>query len=333
MEILKKLINTLSVSGREEALTYVIEEMVKDHADSITRDNMGNLIVFKKGTAPDAKKLMLAGHMDEIGFIVTHITDKGFIRINSIGGISYTAAAFGNVVFENGTKGVIVPEAGVGAGDYNQSKFVIDIGAKDKKTAMTKVNVADVCAMVPHIERLMGGMYSGRPLDDKVGCAIMIRALLEAEECANDTYFVFTVQEEVGCRGSKTASYAIAPDYAIAYDVTGTGDSVGAKPMEVSLGKGAAIKVKDSSVICDIGFVRALEKLAKENNIPYQLEILEGGGTDTSSMQMTGRGAKASAISVPTRYIHSINEMMSKKDYDACVDLTKALLKTDLNNI
>ena len=333
MDVFKKLMSTLSVSGREHALTVVIEEMLKDHVDSITRDNMGNLIAFKKGTAPNAKKLMLAGHMDEIGFIVTHIQDNGYIRINSIGGISYVAAAYGTVVFENGTKGVIVPEAGVGANDYNQSKFVIDIGAKDKKTAMTKVNFADTCAMIPHVERLMGGVYCGRPFDDKLGCAIMIRAALEAKECANDTYFVFTVQEEVGCRGSKTSSYAIMPDYAIAYDVTGTGDAQGSKPMEVKLGNGAAIQIKDSSVICDIDFVRAVEKIAKENKIPYQLEILEGGGTDTSSMQMTGCGAKATAISVPTRYIHSINETINKKDYDACVDLTVEILKTYLNNI
>lgn len=333
MDVFKKLMTTLSVSGREHELTVVIEEMLKGHVDSITRDNMGNLIAFKKGTAPNAKKLMLAGHMDEIGFIVTHIQDNGYIRINTIGGINFAAAAFGTVVFENGTKGVLVPEAGVGAGDYNQSKFVIDIGAKDKKTAMTKVNIADTCAMMPHVERLMGGMYSGRPFDDKLGCAVMIRAALAAEECANDTYFVFTVQEEVGCRGAKTSAYAIMPDYGIAYDVTGTGDAQGAKPMEVRLGNGAALKVKDSSVICDIGFVRAIEKIAKEKKIPYQLEILEAGGTDTSSIQMTGKGAKATGISVPTRYIHSVNEMISKKDYDACVDLTVEILKTDLNNI
>ena len=333
MDVFKKLMTTLSVSGREHALTVVIEDMIKGHVDSIKRDNMGNLIAFKKGTAENAKKLMLAGHMDEIGFIVTHIQDNGYIRISSIGGISYTAAAFGNVIFENGTKGVIVPEAGVGGGDYNQSKFVIDIGAKDKKTAMTKVNVTDVCAMVPHCERLMGGVYSGRPFDDKLGCAIMIRAILTDCECANDTYFVFTVQEEVGCRGSKTAAYAIMPDFGIAYDVTGTGDAQGAKPMEVRLGNGAALKVKDSSVICDIDFVKAIEKIAKEKKIPYQLEILEGGGTDTSSMQMTGCGAKTTALSVPTRYIHSINETINKKDYDACVDLTVEILKTDLNNI
>lgn len=333
MEILKKLMNCLSVSGREEKLTYIIEDMLKDYADSITRDNLGNLIVFKKGTAPNAKKLMFAGHMDEIGFIVTKIMDNGYIRINTIGGINFVAAAYTTVIFENGTKGVLVPETGTGAGDLRQDKFVIDIGAKDKKTAMTKVKVADVCAVVPSVTRLMGGFYSGRPFDDKIGCAIMIRAALAAKECKNDTYFAFTVQEEVGCRGSKTSAYAIAPDYSVAFDVTGCGDTVGAKPMEVRLGDGAAVKVKDSSVICDIGFVRAIEKLANERKIPYQLEILEAGGTDTSSMQMAGVGSKASAISVPTRYIHSINETISKKDYDACVDLTVALIETDLNNI
>ncbi len=333
MEILKKLMNCLSVSGREEKLTYVIEDMVKDVADSVTRDNMGNLIVFKKGTSENPKKLMFAGHMDEIGFMVTKIMDNGFLRITPIGGIDFVAAAYTVVVFENGTKGVLVPETGTGAGDLRANKFVIDIGAKDKKTAEAKVKVADVCAVCPSCTRLLGGFYSGRPFDDKIGCAIMVRAALAAKEFKNDTYFVFTVQEEVGCRGSKTSAYAIAPDYSVAFDVTGCGDTVGARPMEVKLGGGAAIKVKDSSVIADIGFVRELEKLAKDRKIPYQLEILEGGGTDTSSMQMAGVGSKASALSVPTRYIHSINETINKKDYDACVDLTVALIETDLNNI
>ena len=333
MEILKKLMNCQSVSGREGKLADLISGMLCDYADDIKKDNMGNLIVFKKGSAQNAKKLMLAAHSDEIGFIVTHIDDKGFVRISSVGGINFAAAAYSTVVFENGVTGVIVPESGVSAADFRQDKFVIDIGAKDRKSAEKLVHIADVCAVTPRVTKLANGFYAGRPFDDKIGCAIMIRAALSCPSPVNDTYFVFTVQEEVGCRGAKTSAFSIAPDFSVAFDVTGSGDSAGAKPMEVYLGKGAAVKVKDSSVISDITFVRAIEKLAKENKIPYQLEILEAGGTDTSAMQMSGKGSRASAISVPTRYIHSVNEVINKKDYDACVDLTVALLNTDLNEL
>ncbi len=330
MKILKELMLVHSVSGREKAVADKIESMMVPYVDKITRDAMGNLICFKKGSAPKAKKLMLAGHMDEIGFIVTSIDDKGYIHVSSIGGIHYVSAAFSNVRFENGTVGVIVPEADFG-NNFSPDRFVIDIGAVNKKETEKKVKVGDFAATVSHLEHLTGSFYSGRPFDDRIGCAIMVRAAMELKDCKNDTYFVFTTQEEVGCRGAKTSAYAIMPDYSLAFDVTGSGDGPKARPMAVSLGKGAAVKVKDSSVICDQSFVKLLMNVAKEKKIPAQLEILEGGGTDTCSMQVAGCGSRATAISVPTRYIHSNNETISKNDYDACVKLTVALLEKDLN--
>jgi len=330
MEILKKLMMTQSVSGREHKVAQVISGMLEGYVDDIYTDNMGNLIAYKKGTSENPKKLMFAGHMDEIGFIVTHIEDGGFLRVNAIGGIDWTSAAYSVVKFENGSLGVIMPESG---GGLSGDKFCIDIGAKDKKAAEKLVNIGDFCSVVPHVERLAGGYYAGRPFDDKIGCAIMVRAAKELKSCPNDVYFAFTVQEEVGCRGSKTSAFRIMPDYSVAFDVTGTGDALKSRPMAVKLGGGAAVKVKDSSVICDMGFVSLLSNIAKENKIPYQLEILEGGGTDTSSMQMAGCGSRATAISVPSRYIHSNVETISKKDYDACVSLTVKLIETDLAKI
>ncbi len=329
MKILKELMLVHSVSGREKAVADKIEKMVTPYVDSVRRDAMGNLICFKKGTAEHPKKLMLAGHMDEIGFIVTSIDDKGYIHVSSIGGIHYVSAAFSSVRFENGVMGVIVPEADFG-NNFSSDRFVIDIGAIGKKETEKKVHVGDFAATVSHVERLSGNFYSGRPFDDRIGCAIMVRAAMEAQDCKNDTYFVFTTQEEVGCRGSKTSAYAIMPDFSVAFDVTGSGDGPKSRPMAVRLGKGAAVKVKDSSVICDGGFVEYLMELAKKENIPAQLEILEGGGTDTCSMQTAGAGSRATAISVPTRYIHSNNETIHKGDYDACVALTVKLLEKDL---
>lgn len=330
--LMKKLIKSPSVSGRERSVGEIIKNEISQHVDNVYYDNLGNLIAYKKGSAENAKKLMLAAHMDEIGFIVTHIEDNGFIRVSQIGGINWGASAYGNILFDNGIKGILVPEANVSANEWNAGKVVIDIGAFNKKDAESKIKIGDTAVYEPRLDRLMHRRISGHPMDDKIGCAVMIKALVSAENIANDTYFVFTVQEEVGLRGSKTSAYGIMPDWAVALDVTGTGDTQGAKPMAVKLGDGAAIKIKDASVICDSVVVELLKKLAKDNKIKHQMEILESGGTDTASMQLSGSGTLACCISIPTRYIHSGVETIDLNDADACAALTSALLAYDLNN-
>jgi len=329
-ELMRKLIKTPSPSGFERKMGEVLKEIVSPLVDEVYFDNMGNLIAYKKGSAQNAKKLMFAAHMDEIGFIITNIDDKGYLRCAPLGGINWTAAAYTTVLFANGVKGILVPEGQVAAGDWKNDKMYIDIGALNKKDAEKKISVGDVAIYDPKIERLMHHRIAGHPFDDKIGCAVMIKALQKAQKIENDTYFVFTVQEEVGCRGSKTSAFGIMPDWAIAFDVTGTGDTIGCRPMAVSLGDGAAIKIKDSSVICDGAVVELLKKLSAENKIKNQLEILEYGGTDTSSMQMAGAGTLAGCISVPTRYIHSGVEMVDLDDVNACVDLAAVLLSYDL---
>ena len=332
MDILKKLMHCRGVSGKENKVAETIAAMIKDYVDELHTDAMGNLIAIKHGSAASPKKLMLAGHMDEIGFIITHVEDNGYLRVQSIGGINYIACAYEPVIFESGIQGVLVPEAGTSGNDMHAGRFCIDIGAKDRKDALRHVKIGDLCAVPDRLIKLPGrrGFYAGRPFDDRIGCAIMVRALQEITACPNELCLAFTVQEEVGCRGAATAANAFLPDYSLAFDVTGSGDALKARPMEVSLGKGAAIKVKDSSVICDPMFVEYLCDLADKEKIPYQREILEGGGTDTCAMQIAGSGSHATAISVPTRYIHSNAETICKKDYDACVELTKALLEREL---
>ena len=331
MDIIKKMLYTPAITGNEQKFAKLVAEVMKPYCDEVTIDRMSNVIAYKKGTSPNPKKLMFAGHMDEIGFIVTHIDDNGFLRVSSMGGINFMACAYYTVIFENGTRGVLAPEA-----DFNNAfhagKFFIDIGASSKKSAEKRVKVGDFCCVAPSIQKLSGTRYAGRPFDDKLGCAIMVEAAMKAESNPNDVYYVFTVQEEVGCRGSKTAAYAIMPDFSVAFDVTGTGDTIGARPMAVSLGKGAAVKIKDASVICDPAFTKFIADMATENNIPWQYEILEAGGTDTCSMQTAGAGSIATAISIPTRYIHSNVETFDMKDYKACVDLTIKLVEYDLNN-
>lgn len=331
LNLMKTLTTTCAISGREKSISDKLLTVVAPLADKCYSDAMGNLIAVRYGTAPEAdrKKIMLCAHMDEIGFLVTYIEDSGFIRVNPIGGINWVAAAFTEVTFGNGVKGILVPETGTAPADLKAEKFYIDIGAKDKKEAERKIKIGDFCALNGGITRLCGRRIAGRPLDDRIGCAVLIKIAEKLKETpvADDVYFVFSVQEEVGIRGAKTATFGITPDIGIAYDVTGTGDSAGAKPMACSVGGGAAIKLKDSSVICDYELTQELAAVAKECDVKHQFEILAAGGTDTASIQMSGAGVRAAALSIPTRYIHSGVEMLDLNDAEACVELTVAWLR------
>jgi endoglucanase len=204
---------------------------------------------------------------------------------------------------------------------------VIDIGATSRREAARRVKIGDTCAVLPHVAKLTANRVAGRPLDDRIGCACMIKIAEALTAPADDIYYVFSVQEEVGLRGARPASFAIMPDVALIYDVTATGDEQGAKPMAVKLGEGVAVKIKDNSVICHAGLVDELLETAKREGIAAQCEVLTHGGTDTASVQMTGMGCRAGALSIPTRYIHSAVEMIDLRDAVAAVALTVAYLK------
>ena len=329
IKYIKDLVKIISVSGHEEKLCDYIAEKMAPYFDSVKKDALGNLICRKKG---DGKKLMMCAHMDEIGFIVTYIEDDGYVRFAPIGGINFAAAAYSEVVFENSKCGIIVPEAEVKPADYKADSFVVDLGVKTKKEAERICKIGDTFAVRPSVRNLAGGRLCGRPLDDKIGCAVLMAAAEKSDTFKNDVTFVFTVQEEVGIRGARTAAFAIAPDYGVAIDVTATGDAKGAKPMAVKLGGGAAIKLKDMSAICDVTLVEKMKTLAKDNSVPYQLEILPFGGTDAASMQLAGEGCRAGCISIPTRYVHSAVETMDEKDVRAAIDLTVLLCSTPLED-
>ena len=330
LNLMKTLVAPRAISGYEKAVSEKILTLIAPLCDKVWSDTMGNLIALVSGTAPEGerRKVMLCAHMDEIGFLVTFIDDNGFIRVAPIGGINPVAAAYAGVTFGNGVKGVMVPEAGIAPADLKVDKLYVDIGAKDKREAERKVKIGDFCALDGQITRLCGRRIAGRPLDDRIGCAILIKIAeaLRGKPCRDDIYLVFSVQEEVGLRGSKTAAYGIMPDVGLAFDVTLTGDTIGAKPMACAVGDGAAIKIKDNSVLCHRALVDELTAAAKDHGVKHQFEILLAGGTDTASMQMTAAGARVAALSVPTRYVHSGVEMLDLSDAQACVDITLAWL-------
>lgn len=320
IELLKKLMLTSGVSGRENKIREVIKNEISQYCDEITVDAMGNLIAHKRG---NGKRIMFGAHMDEIGYFATHITENGFIGVSPIGGINFLSGVYNPVVSENGVNGVLAPKAPDEM--PKADKVFIDIGAKTKRQAQARVKVGDFFVHTPSVKRLIGTRYVGRPFDNRVGCAVLIEALKSIETTENDLYFVFTVQEEVGCRGAKPATYSVEPDIAINLDVTRTDDKGGKDTLNVKLGGGATIKIKDAGVICSHGIVTKMRELAREKGIKYQDEMLSRGGTDTSAMQISKRGCMVGAISIPCGFIHTPCEMIDINDAKEAVKLTVAI--------
>lgn len=320
---LKRLCLVSSVSGREDKIREEIRTMIAPFVDEASVDALGNLIALKKGKGE--KKIMLCAHMDEIGFIVNFIEENGMIRVGTLGGIRLAAASFTSVVSDKGVRGVLCANADAKPEDYKSDVMYIDIGAQSRREAQRHVSIGDTFVCAPSLNKLCGSRVSGRPIDDRVGCLVLLELAerLAGVDTEADVYYVFSVQEEVGCRGSKPATFAIAPDVALCFDVTATGDTPSATPMACSLGKGVAVKIKDNSVICHSGLVSELCEIARQERIPYQREVLTFGGTDTSSMQLTGCGSMAGALSIPTRYVHSGVETCDMKDVAACIDLAE----------
>ena len=327
-----ELIQTLNAahgpSGDEGGIREVIARLAQLFADEVRTDTLGNLIVRKKGAGP---KVMFAAHMDSIGFIVTHMEKEGFLRVGRLGGISPKEAAYTPVRFKNGVRGVVVPEEKADFGKLKLDECYLDIGARDEAQARELVQVGDTAIYdSPCFEN--NGKVVSPYLDNRVSCAILLKTLEAVTQSPNDLYFVFTVQEEVGIRGGKTAAWGVDPDYGIAVDVTDVDDTPGSeKSGTVQLGKGAAIKVMDSSVICAPEVVSRLEALAKEGNIPAQRDILRAGGTDAGAIHITRTGVMTGGISVPCRYIHTPVEMADLSDAEHCVKLAAAFARSELN--
>lgn len=323
-ELLKKLTQACGPSGSEQCIREIIKSELPNY--ETRTDALGNLIVEKKGPK---SKIMFSAHMDEIGIIVTHIDKEGFLRFDFIGGVNPFYLPGERVQFQNGTLGVIGVEKLDKIADLQKSNLYIDIGVESKEEAMKLVKIGDTaCFTSPFID--LGDRLVSKAMDNRVACALLIKLMQELPETDNHIVAVFTVQEEVGLRGAKTAAYGIDPDYGLAIDVTATGDTPKAMTMDVSLGKGAAIKVKDNSLLAHPYVKDKLVELAEANNIPYQMEVLEFGGTDAGAIHLNREGVPSGVISVPTRYVHSRSEMVDVRDLDAALALAKAFAKADL---
>lgn len=322
-ELIKKLVEAYGPSGFEDHIRELIRNEIDGLADDVIIDAMGNLITHKQGDG-DGLKVMIAAHMDEIGIMTTHVTEKGFLRFTKIGGIRPQTLMGGRVQFADGLTGTIYAEKlETWSKLHPMDKHYIDVGGTSREDCPIEVGTTAgfIGAFVPQ-----GTRRIAKSMDDRIGCVVAIETLKKLKHSPHDLYFVFSVQEEVGTRGAQAAANMLQPDVGLAIDVTSAGDTPEAPIMAVELGAGPAIKVKDAGMIAHSGLVRQMRARAEALEIPYQLEVLEGGSTDARSMQIAGPGSAAGCLSIPCRYVHTPSEIVDIRDVENSVRLLVSLI-------
>lgn len=337
IKLLKEICEVAGAPGHEQRVREIVLREIKKLADDISIDNMGNVIAVKKGKTD--QRVMVAAHMDEIGFMVTHIDDQGFLRFTPLGGFDPKTLTAQRVVVHGkkdiigvmGSKPIHVMTPAERERVVPINEYFIDLGMS-KKEVEKIVKVGDTVTRERQLIE-MGNCVNCKSIDNRVSVFILIETLRELKNPACDVYAVFTVQEEVGIRGANVAALQIQPDFGFGLDTTIAFDVPGAKPYEMvtKLGEGAAIKIMDSSTICDYRMVNYMKQTAEKHKIKHQVEILPAGGTDTAGIQrMTPGGSISGAVSIPTRHIHQVIEMADKNDIAASINLLKHCLQ-DLN--
>ncbi len=327
-EILRRLVEAFGPSGHEAAVRSLIRQELAGLADEMRTDALGNLIALKRGDGT-GRRVMLAAHMDEIGVMASYIDEKGFVRVQPLGGVSPLLEVGGRVLFESGTVGVVSFEKLTGGEQVPpMDKLFVDVGAGSRETCPVKLGEA-ACFLQPMVA--VGGHLTAKAMDDRVGCAILIETLRRLPRTPHDCYVVFTAQEEVGTRGAATAAFGIAPEVGIAVDVTLAGDTPEpAVRMAVCLDAGPAIKVKDAGMLATPWVKDWMIDTAQAEGIPYQLEVLPGGTTDARAIQTAREGIPSGCLSVPCRYVHSPSETVSAADVANGARLLAAMLSRPL---
>jgi putative aminopeptidase FrvX len=340
LTMLKDLTDANAVPGNEREARDVMKRYLTPVTDEITYDNLGSIIGVKKGLE-NGPRIMVSGHLDEVGFMVSKITDKGFIKFQTLGGWWSQVMLAQQVTITNGKgerfHGVIgsKPPHILSADDRKKPAEIkdmfIDLGIGSKEE-VEKLGIRPGDMITPYIEfRTMADekYLLAKAWDNRIGCAIAIDVLnqLKGTKHENVVYATGNVQEEVGLRGAKTAAFKINPDIAIATDVGIAGDTPGIKDNDNAMGKGPQIFMYDSSMVGHKGLRDFVINVAEELNIPYQLEALGGGGTDAGSMHLVHHGAPGIAICIPSRYIHSHTSMIHRDDFENAVKLIVEMIK------
>jgi len=337
VSLLKQICEIPGAPGFEKPVRDLVISLVKPHVDELHIDNIGNVIAIKKGVRnPDGKRVMLAAHMDEIGFIVSHIDEQGFLRFNTLGGFDPKTLTAQRVIVHGkkdligvmGSKPIHVMTPEEKTKLPKTTDFFIDLGMP-KEEVEKYITIGDPVTRDRELIE-MGDCVNCKSIDNRVAVFIVIEALKQLKNPAYDVYATFTVQEEVGIRGANVAAHSINPDFGIALDTTIAFDVPGAAPHEkvTELGKGTAIKIMDAMTICDYRMVAFMKHVATKEAISWQPELLTAGGTDTAGVQRMGKqGAIAGAISIPTRHLHQVIEMAHKSDIADSIALLVACLE------
>lgn len=332
-ELLKEMCLLNGVSGDESAVREYIIEKIKDKCD-ITVDNLGNLICFCPGRKTSEKKLMVCAHMDEVGFIVTYIREDGTLCFGEVGGIDGSVILGRQVIVGKTHISGVVGSTAV----HNLSKdereqppktdsMYIDIGADSREEAEKYVSLGDPVYFDSEFVRLGENCVKSKAIDDRAGCAMMIKLIQEGPEY--DTYFVFNVQEEIGLRGSRVSAFSVAPDFAIVLEATTAADidGVSGQKRVCALGDGPVVGFMDRSTVYDKELYRLAFDAAKELNIPCQTKTMIAGGNDSGAIHLSGKGVRTIAVSVPCRYLHSPSCVIDRLDLDNSLALVRELAK------
>lgn len=328
--MLKDLCLLNGTSGDEDLVREYIIEQIKDYCD-LEIDNLGSIIAFKKGNKTPNKKVMLAAHMDEVGFVVTYITDDGYLKFSPVGGVD-VRVVIDRVVKINNIKGVIGSKAVhlLSSKEKNNAPnyddLFIDIGAKNKEEALKYVSLGDYVYFESDYLEFGEGYVKAKALDDRIGCLLLIEMI--KSDLEYDTYFCFNVQEEVGLRGSTCTSYEVQSDISVVLESTTAADlcEVSGDKRCCVLGEGPVVSFMDGRTVYDKELFKLSFDLAKENNIKIQTKTTIAGGNDAGAIQTSGKGSKVIAVSLPCRYIHSASSVVKLSDIDETRKLLKAML-------
>ena len=342
-DLLKRLSEAPGVPSREEQIRAVVLEALRPLADEVVVDPLGNVVARKRGTGTATgrrvRRVMVAAHMDEIGFLVRHVSKEGFLRLQPVGGFDPKTLVAQRVLVhtaKGSLRGVLMPSGGkpphlMTPGEHPQppkvEDFFVDVGLAGEH-ALEQVEIGDFVTLERTAERA-GHTIIGKCMDDRAGVFVMIEALRAVRQHEVEIVAVSTVQEEVGLRGATTAAFGVEPDVGIALDGTLAMDIPGVEDHDkiTLLGKGVGIKVMDSSSISDPRLVMHFRDIARREQIPFQMEVLPRGGTDAGAMQRARGGIPAITLSVPMRYVHTPNEMVSETDIEAAVTLLARYLE------
>jgi endoglucanase len=334
LDLLTELCETPGAPGREERVREVVRRELAPAADAIDVDPLGSLVARRAGSG--GPRLMLSAHMDEIGFMVTHVDDAGFLRMIPLGGVDPKTLTAQRVTVHGredllgvlGTKPVHLMSEEDKRKPPKLDDYFVDVGLPVERVREL-VRPGDVVTRERRMERL-GDLVTCKSLDNRAGLYVMLKAFQALGDHDCEVVAVASVQEEVGLRGARVAAARVRPRVGLAIDITLANDGPDAKPHErvTTVGGGAAIKVYDTSAIVPRAIVDHLARVAADRDIPHQLEVMPRGGTDTRELQLSGDGAPAGCVSIPTRYVHQVVESCHPDDLDACVDLVVAFCET-----